>query len=380
MRLGPGNTLRGFRCVVAGGMIALLAGCSTGLQSLPLPAPGVTADTYSLTAAFSNALNLPAKAKVKLSGADIGEVESIRAQNFTAYVTLRISANVRLPATSTAQLRSATPLGDVFVAIGAEPNLNPNAALLRDGDTIPVTSTKAAATVEDALSAAALLVNGGAIRNLVSVVNGAGNALGGRGTKVAALLQQSNTLISRLNARSAQIETALRSTSELAATLSARQNTINEAIAAAGPAAGAISDNTSQLADMLDAVAHITGQLSRFPSLQGTDTRSMIADLNHLSAAFNDVSVDPNLSMTALNRLIGIMMKITNGTAAHVNLEIPKVALGSLPDKNYPGDPEFHGPDGTDWHAMIGSLRYEWNLLLGRVFGPQRDSAVGPPQ
>ena len=36
--------------------------------------------SYALTAVFSDALNLPAKAKVKLYGADIGEVESIRAQ------------------------------------------------------------------------------------------------------------------------------------------------------------------------------------------------------------------------------------------------------------------------------------------------------------
>jgi hypothetical protein len=39
---------------------------------------------------------------------------------------------------------------------------------------------------------------------------------------------------------------------------------------------------------------------------------------------------------------------------------------------NYPGDPEFHGPDGTDYHAMIGSLRYQWNLLLNKAFGPGR--------
>jgi len=47
------------------------------------------------------------------------------------------------------------------------------------------------------------------------------------------------------------------------------------------------------------------------------------------------------------------------------------VALGSLPDKNWPGDPAFHGPDGTDWHAMVGSLRYQWNLLLSKVYGPE---------
>ena len=70
-----------------------------------------------LTAVFSNALNLPASAKVKLAGADVGELESMVARNYTAVTTLRIMDGVRLPKGSTAELRSATPLGDVFVAL-----------------------------------------------------------------------------------------------------------------------------------------------------------------------------------------------------------------------------------------------------------------------
>ncbi|MGL5444309.1 MAG: mammalian cell entry protein, partial [[Mycobacterium] stephanolepidis] len=52
---------------------ALLSGCATnGLASLPLPAPSAGSGGYSLTALFTNALNLPDRAKVKLAGADVG--------------------------------------------------------------------------------------------------------------------------------------------------------------------------------------------------------------------------------------------------------------------------------------------------------------------
>lgn len=371
MRRG-GATLRGCRSAVAAGMTVLVAGCATGLETLPLPAPGgAGGDRMSLTAVFSNALNLPAKAKVKLNGADIGDVESIRAQDFAAYVTMRISAGVPLRAGTTAQLRSATPLGDVFVAIQPNPDPAADAPLLRDGDTIAVNSTSAAATVEDVLSSATLLINGGAIRRLVTVVNGAGSALGGRGEKVAALLQHSNTLIARLNARSVQIDGALRSTSDLAAALSARQDTLNEAIAAAGPGISTINDNTGQLADLVDAVARVTNQLNRFPSMQGTDTRSLIADLNRLSATFNDVSLDPALQLNRFNWITELWISASKGPNLAAAGDIAQLALGSLPDKNWPGDPAFHGPDGTDWHAMIASLRYEWNLLLSRIYGPE---------
>jgi len=358
--------------IAAACLIAVLAGCATGLESLPLPAPGqMGGNAITVTAAFANAMNLPQKAKVKLNGADIGEVESIRTRDFTAYVTMRINADVALDTGATAQLRSATPLGDIFVAIRPDPEQAPDERRLHDGDTIALASTTSAATVEDVLSSAALLVNGGAIDRLVTVVNGAGKAVGGKGAKVAALLDESNALISRLNARSGQIDTALRNTADLAATVAARQQTLDEVITAAVPAMAVINDNTTQLADLTDGVARITNQLKRFPSMRGTDTRSLIADLNTLSAALNVSATDPYLNMNTWIRVIDALAKMTSGPDIHAVADIAQLAFGALPDKNYPGDPMFHGADGTDWHAFVGSLRYEWNLLLSKIYGPQ---------
>lgn len=364
------NCLRFF---FAATVIMPLAGCAASLESLPLPARQVTSGaSYSLTAEFANALNLPSKAKVKLGGADIGEVESIRVNNFNAYVTLRIQSEVPVYAGSTAELRSATPLGDIFVAIKPSADQPNNTPRLHDGGTIPLASTRGAATVEELLSSASLLVNGGTIRQLVTVLNGLGDAAGGKGAKIATLLQQSNELLSRLNARSEQIDNALRKTTELSATLTANQNTLNDVLAATAPATDALAGNTSQLTQMTDTIAGITRQLSRFPSIQGTDTRSVIKDLNALSNAFNDVALDPNISLYSINRLTGITMKTMNSAALHANASIMRIALGNHPDKNYPGDPATHGPDGTDFHAMVGSLRYEWNLLLDRIYGSNR--------
>ncbi|OBY32435.1 mammalian cell entry protein [Mycolicibacter kumamotonensis] len=363
---------RGSRAILCLGLATLLAGCATGLDSLPMPAPGARGGSYQLTAVFSNALNLPAKAKVKLYGADIGEVSSVAARNFTARVNLRIRSDVPLHAGATAELRSATLLGDVFIQIRPAPQQAPDAAQLRDGDTIPLASTAAAPTVEELLNSMAMLVNGGTVGYLVKTVNGAGAALGGRGAKVDTLLQETRTLLSRLTARSGQLDGALRRTSELAASMADRQESLSTSLAAAAPAMAVIADNTTQLADLADHVARITDQLARFPSIQGTDTRSLTADLNKLAGVFNEISVDPELSLMPFNRLIGLLVKSTNATAAHANLTVAKLALGPWPDLNYPGDPGFHWSDGTDWHQMIGSLRYEWNLLLDKIYGAQR--------
>ena len=125
---------------------------SNGLSSLPLPAPTVGSGGYRLTAVFSNALNLPASAKVKLAGADVGQMETMVARNYTAVTTIRIMDGVRLPQGTTVELRSATPLGDVFIALKPPAGASATTPLLKDGDTIGLDSTTAAATVESVLS------------------------------------------------------------------------------------------------------------------------------------------------------------------------------------------------------------------------------------
>lgn len=167
-------------------------------------------------------------------------------------------------------------------------------------------------------------------------------------------------------------EPTLRSTSNMAAEVANHQQTIDTALSAGGPALAVISDNTTAIMDVVDNVGRITRQLAKFPSMQGTDTRSLIADINKLSQVSNDIVLDPNLTLTAFNRLIGVVVKSTNSAALHGLASVEKIAIGALPDKNYAGDPGIHGPDGTDWHLMIGSLRYEWNMIVGRVNGADR--------
>lgn len=366
----PGALRRGMRCTLAVATAVLLAGCGLSLQSVALPAPGGGGRFYTLTAVFSDALNLPAKAKVRLYGAQIGEVESIRAQDFTAYVTLRIRTDVPLYTGSTAELRSATPLGDIFVQL--KPDRSEGAALLHDGDTLPLTATANAPTIEELIASMAMLVNGGTVRYLVSMLNGAGKAVGGRGEKLGLLINESGTLLSRMGARSEQLNASLRRSAELAAAMSARQDTLDESLNRLAPALNVIADNTTGLVDLIDTGARLSRQLSRFPSLQGTDTRSVSQDLNKLARVFNEITVDPDLSLMPFNRFLGIMMKTFNGTAMHLSGEIDKITLAPWPDKNYPGDPGFHWTDGTDWHLLIGALRYEWNMMLYQIYGPRQ--------
>lgn len=377
--------------LLCGAVIASsVAGCGTsGLDSLPLPAPGIGRGGYLITAVFGNALNLPGRAKVKLAGADVGQMESMVARNYTAVTTLRIMDGVRIPAGSTAELRSATPLGDVFVAIKPPVPVDPSAPLLSDGDTIGLESTASAATVESVLSSAALLVNGGAVQNFTNIINGAGKATGDQGQALGKLITQSNDLLRKLNARSGEIESSLRETSQLAERLDSRSAALTAVLNAAGPATDTMVDNTTQIADLVEQLGATSRQLARFPSIAGTDDsgHSFVKDANVLASAWNDMATDPDISLYALNRLMAPMIKITAGSGAAVHASIDRLVWGSMPDAGFKGDPAFHGPKRYDWAKMAGSIKYALWRLQERVVGRGPDSdmgqapwtAIGPP-
>jgi virulence factor Mce-like protein len=370
------------RCALAMATAALtISGCGTnGLASLPLPAPGLGSGGYTLTAIFSNALNLPMNAKVKLAGADVGQVESMVARNYTAVTTLRIRDGVLLPQGSTAELRTATPLGDVFVAVKPPANDPANTPLLRNGDTIGLDSTAAASTVESVLSSAAILVNGGAVRNFTNIINGFGKATGDQGQAFGNLIRKSNELVGTLDARSDQISGALTQLSRLADQLDAKDRTIADLMAAANPATSALADNTNQLSNLVTQVGDTTRLLSRFPSIGGTDTsgRSIIRDINTIAGAANDVAVSPDTSFLAINRLIAPLVKSTAGNQISVNVGVDKIMLGSLPDIGFPGDIGLHGPHHYNVNLLVGTLKYTLWRLQERVVGRGPNSPQVP--
>lgn len=239
----------------------------------PLPSPGTSGDGFELKAQFDNALNLPAKAKVRLLGADVGFVESMEVDDYLADVGMRIADGTRLPDGTRAELRSATPLGDVFVALEPPAEPDSGAALLGDGDVIPLDRTSAGATVEEVLSTAAMLVIGGAIRSLTDIVNGLGESLGDDGQQLGTLVRQSTVLVSSLSERTGEIEAVLGAAGRLASTVSARQQTIDSALAAAGPALWTVADNTQSILATVEQVDRIIRQLGAFPLGEGDRRR-----------------------------------------------------------------------------------------------------------
>lgn len=255
-------------------VLLLLSGCSTTLEDLPLPGTGVPGETISVTADFADALNLASGATVKVNGVDSGRVQEVTTKDFTAQVTMTLRADAEVREGATARLRYTTPLGELFVEV-----TNPTSGTaLADGANLELTRTSTAPTVEDALSQASLLINGGGLAQLQVVTDELNDALGGREQRVRSLVDESTEFVTQANATTADIDAALRALDSVARTLRGRQTVINRALREVRPAAKVLRQNTPGLTRLLDELERFSGQANTTV----TRTRSQVLGLLRL--------------------------------------------------------------------------------------------------
>lgn len=182
MRRNTSGQSRAALAAVAGVSALALAvsGCAFDPASIPLPGTNVSGPTYGLHIEFANVLNLPAGAKVILDGVEVGKLTGVRiVENggapSHAVADTAIRAAVRLPGDVTAELRQATPLGDVHIALITDPKST--AEPLRAEAVIPIARTAQTPQVEDTLAGLASALGSGAVTDIQDTVRRLNTAL-----------------------------------------------------------------------------------------------------------------------------------------------------------------------------------------------------------
>ncbi|MEU6563770.1 MlaD family protein [Nocardia nova] len=160
--------------LAASAVVSSAAGCAFDPSSVPVPGTTVSGPTYHVRIEFSNVLNLPARAKIMANGAQVGTVSGVTVVNPAGdrggYVVVdaEISRSVKLPASTIAELRQNTVLGDIHVALTTPPD--GFGTLLHDGSTIPVSQSKPPVQLEDTMALVATFTQGGAVTQLQDVI------------------------------------------------------------------------------------------------------------------------------------------------------------------------------------------------------------------
>jgi virulence factor Mce-like protein len=275
-----------FAAVVATGVLTAASGCGLSVENLPLPKPGTRGQTYTVHAVFANALNLPDQAKVKIGGSDIGTVSHITTRNFQAVVDLTIRKDIDLPANTTAELRQATPLGDVFVAVSRPPN-SAGEPPLKGGDTIGIENTSAGATVEELLLSISMLFNGGGVAALTKLTSELDSVVGGRPQQLAELLRQMTSVTTTLHADSARIDGVLNGFDSLANTVQAHHDELGQVANTLPGMIGTIAENNKALGDLLAKVSVTSAALGDYANTTSGQLSSLLDNVHKLMSALS---------------------------------------------------------------------------------------------
>ncbi len=342
----------------------LFAGCGVlpGLtvEQIPLPAPGGIGDSYSVTAHFDNALNLPASAKVKLNGMDVGQVRRISVENYVASVSMDVSKTVKLPVGTGAELRQATPLGDVFVALLPPPG--GASGDIADGGTL-TGPTSAAATVEDLLVSLGAVADSGSVSSLQSILTELSSAVSASPQSLSGSVQGLTTAITKFNANASAVDESMRVTQTLTKELSDGRAQIMASINKLGPALDAVTSQISLILTTLNKTNTVTVATNDFLNSQQGNLSEMLKHLATLMSALRDAApIFPDLSDN-LAELTPKWAKSTSGSAAALGVKLYYLTPGAGFDS------ASRLPELQDVDSGSQALQQTLTRLLARLTG-----------
>lgn len=300
------------------GLTGALTACGPTLGSMPLPGTGVSGDAITVKMDFADALNLAKGATVKVNGVSEGKVESIDAADFQAIAVMKVKTDAQLREGATARLRYTTPLGELFVDI-----TNPaKGALMKDGTELSTQQTSTAPTVEDALSEASLLINGGGLGQLQQVTTELNAALGGNEGTFRDLLEQLNGFLIQANQTTQDIDTALHALSSVGQTLNQRRDTINKALAQIKPAADVLRANTPDFTALLTSLRAFAVQANQTVGATKTQLLATIKEAEPILAEMAANKSTWSDSLVQLTKLADAITTAVPGDYLNVNVKL----------------------------------------------------------
>lgn len=274
----------------------LASACGPTFTDLPLPGSGVSGDTRTVKFQFDEALNLATGATVKVNGVDYGKVQEVATKDFKAVVTATMQEDAQIREDATARLRYSTPLGELYVDVR-----NPaEGTEIADEGMLDPQRASVAPTVEDALSQASLLINGGGLAQLQVVTTELNEAIGGREQTVKQLLRRSHEFTRQANAATADFVTALEALATLSKTLEANEQVINRAIREVRPAARVLREQTPEFTQLLQEVNRFANTANH---IVGETRQDLLTMINQISPILDEMLANQPVLSRSLNAL-----------------------------------------------------------------------------
>jgi virulence factor Mce-like protein len=236
----------------------ILSGCNFTPYSLPLPGGADLGNhPYTVKAEFRDALDIVPQGGVRSSDVTVGRITDVKLKpgSWVALVTMEVNGDTKLPDNAIATIRQTSLLGEKFVSLDAPPG--GGFGRLGDGDVIGLDRSGRNPELEEVLSAAALLFNGGGLDKINTITRELNNVLDGRESNLRDLIKNSTTFTQTLDQNKYAVLGALERIDRLAKATNAQEDEIDLALRDIPPALEILDDQRDDLVKMLESLENL---------------------------------------------------------------------------------------------------------------------------
>jgi phospholipid/cholesterol/gamma-HCH transport system substrate-binding protein len=172
-------------------VVALVAGAIMIFGYIKLPTMLFGISRYTVTVQFPQAAGLYASSNVTYRGTEVGRVTNVELTDTGVDATLELKSGVAIPSNLTAQVHSASAIGEQYVSLTP---LDATSRPLHGGDVIPVSRTAVPPDISNLLDAANTALRAIPNDNLRTAVDESYTAIGGLGPDLARFVKGSTQL------------------------------------------------------------------------------------------------------------------------------------------------------------------------------------------
>ena len=275
------------RLGILGAVVAVVvSGCGFSPYKLPLPGGADLGDNpYTIKVEFQDVLDLVPQSGVRVDDISVGKVTDVELKGWNAVVTLQINGNTRLPDDARATIRQTSLLGEKFVSIA--PPEDGGTGRLGNGDVIPLDRSGKNPELEEILSAASLLFNGGGLEKTNTIVRELNLALEGNEPEIKALLKNSERFVGVLDSNKQAILDALEKIDRLSVSTLNQRRSITQALDDVPPALKILNKQRDDLVQMLEAFERLSDVATSVIRRSKEDT---ITDLRRLRPVLHELA------------------------------------------------------------------------------------------
>ena len=278
------------------GAVLLLGATAVAL----LLSGGAFADTYSVTARFTDAAGIRPGDDVTVAGLDAGSVGAVSIVDGHVAIELKVDSDVAMPADSRAEVVVETLLGRKSVALAG----GDSGRALKEGDVIPVERTGTPVEVADLSDASVALLEGSDARALERLMKEVTLVTRGKEQEIGTLIDGLADVSAALEGRRAELSRLLESMSTLATTFGTNDDTIVSLIDRYNDVLGNLAERRDDLRELLESTDAASHEVAALVERNRPALDSTLRSLHGALEVVNDHQLDLAASISYLETAV----------------------------------------------------------------------------